>query len=269
MVKFKAALAVAALFFVQILAADAVNSGAALSQNFARASEILSGQNLSSKNRLDVAKIVQILKQNALFDAVSFSSPTLNLKFKTAAQTPAALFIKGVNLSLKTLGAQMLRVSEVGNFEPKIYGGVVAKNGGIDPVSLANAFSANGVFITEISRESGALAVTLDFTEANLAGEQNTAASFDALIPLAKSNSPYFINLNGAKSLQISSSEQNSWMPQIFVYDKNLVQITKFEETEVKSEFASDLPTGAKYVIIGDIVDMGNIKNELVIKLAK
>ena len=163
----------------------------------------------------------------------------------------------------------MLRVSEVGNFEPKIYGGVVAKNGGIDPVSLANAFSANGVFITEISRESGALALTLDFTEANLAGEQNTAASFDTPIPLSKSNSPYFINLNGAKSLQISSSEQNSWMPQIFVYDKNLAQIAKFEETEVKSEFASELPTGAKYAIIGDIVDMGNIKNELVIKLAK
>ena len=96
-----------------------------------------------------------------------------------------------------------------------------------------------------------------------------TKVNFDEETPLLKSGGTYFVDVEGASSLDIASKESNRWMPLVRIYDKNLNQIDSIKEEQAKTAVSINLAIGAKYALISDNVDINNIKNEIIIKLIK
>ena len=89
--------AIFALFSVFAYAFDIATSANALSNG--RGAQI-SLENLDTNGSLNVGELVSRLKQSSNYDALSFSSNSLNLKFISTQKVPSALFVKSINFTI-------------------------------------------------------------------------------------------------------------------------------------------------------------------------
>ncbi|EAI4828726.1 hypothetical protein BGG34_08645, partial [Campylobacter lari] len=79
----------------------------------------------------------------------------------------------------------------------------------------------------------------------------------------------YIIDLQGAKSIELSAHHLDSWFCKIQFLDKNLNFIQGVENTHKQNEINVNIPLGAKYAIIGDMFSLDNIKRGLKIYLRR
>ena len=70
----------------------------------------ISLENLDTNGSLNVGELVSRLKQSSNYDALSFSSNSLNLKFISTQKVPSALFVKSINLALEDANISVARV---------------------------------------------------------------------------------------------------------------------------------------------------------------
>ena len=265
MVKF---LALQALFCSLLFAASATLSAQALSADASAARSLFSDESkfIDEKGFVKTKEIVGLLQENGLFDAASFSSSSLNLKFTTSDEISPAIFVKALNFSLDMMGTNIARVNEFSNLSPISYSLIALKSGGIDPVLLAQALDASGFGILEFSRQSGNLVISLEAKDAQIkSGEPIFGEEF----VLPRSAGAYFLNTGGASELEIVSNEPSRWVPLVRIYDKNLEQIVSFEVHKAMHKYDLQLPSDAKYVLISDNIDINNIKNDISVKLSK
>ncbi|WP_149719802.1 hypothetical protein [Campylobacter concisus] len=226
----------------------------------------ISLENLDQNGSLNVNELVLRLKQSSSYDSISFSSNSLNLKFISEQKVPSTLFVKSINSTLDDANISISRINSLKNGDQISYGISAIKNGGIDPSLLSLALSQSGFKILGFDRVDGNLEIFLDAQNMIL---KATKVNFDEETPLLKSGGTYFVDVEGASSLDIASKESNRWMPLVRIYDKNLNQIDSIKEEQAKTTVSINLAIGAKYALISDNVDINNIKNEIIIKLIK
>ncbi|MCD8213614.1 MAG: hypothetical protein LUC34_06170, partial [Campylobacter sp.] len=111
------------IFCALLFGTDIIVSAEALSNNASETHKIFTNPNLfiNEKGFIKTKDIVDKLRQNGLFDEVSFGSPSLNLKFVANDKILPALFIKAVNSSLNAMGASVARINEVSNLATNSY----------------------------------------------------------------------------------------------------------------------------------------------------
>ena len=176
------------------------------------------------------------------------------------------LLVKSINSTLDDANISISRINSLKNGDQISYGISAIKNGGIDPSLLSLALSQSGFKILGFDRVDGNLEIFLDAQNMILKAAK---VNFDEETPLLKSGGTYFVDVEGASSLDIASKESNRWMPLVRIYDKNLNQIDSIKEEQAKTAISINLAIGAKYALISDNVDINNIKNEIIIKLIK
>ena len=223
----------------------------------------ISLENLDTNGSLNVGELVSRLKQSSNYDALSFSSNSLNLKFISTQKVPSALFVKSINLALEDANISVARVNSLKNGNEISYGILALKSGGIDPNFT---LSKSGFKIIGFDRLDGNLALYLDAKNMSLDASK---VNFNEETPLVKSGGVYIVDVAGASSLNIISNEPNKWVPLVRIYDKNLNQIDLKRENEIKTNYTINLANDAKYALISDNSDITNIKNEIIIKLIK
>jgi len=104
----------------------------------------ISLENLDTNGSLNVGELVSRLKQSSNYDALSFSSNSLNLKFISTQKAPSALFVKSINLALEDANISVARVNSLKNGNEISYGILALKSGGIDPNLLNFTLSKSG-----------------------------------------------------------------------------------------------------------------------------
>ena len=226
----------------------------------------ISLENLDTNGSLNVGELVSRLKQSSNYDALSFSSNSLNLKFISTQKAPSALFVKSINLALEDANISVARVNSLKNGNEISYGILALKSGGIDPNLLNFTLSKSGFKIMGFDRVNGNLALYLDAKNMSLNASK---VNFNEETSLVKSGGVYIVDVAGASSLNIISNEPNKWVPLVRIYDKNLNQIDLKRENEIKTNYTINLANDAKYALISDNSDITNIKNEIIIKLIK
>ena len=226
----------------------------------------ISLENLDTNGSLNVGELVSRLKQSSNYDALSFSSNSLNLKFISTQKVPSALFVKSINLALEDANISVARVNSLKNGSEISYGILALKSGGIDPNLLDTTLAQSGFKILGFDRVDGNLEIFLDAKKMNL---KAISVNFNEETPLLKSGGTYLVDVAGASGLNIISNEPNKWVPLVRIYDRNLNQIDVKKENQIRSSYSIRLPNDAKYALISDNNDINNIKNEIIIKLIK
>ena len=256
-------LAIFLLFSVFSYAFDLNSSASALSSG---KDLQISLENLDTNGSLNVGELVSRLKQSSNYDALSFSSNSLNLKFISTQKVPSALFVKSINLALEDANISVARVNSLKNSNEISYGILALKSGGIDPNLLDTTLAQSGFKILGFDRVDGNLDIFLDAKKMSL---KAISVNFNEETPLLKSGGTYLVDVAGASGLNIISNEPNKWVPLVRIYDKNLNQIDLKRENEIKTNYTINLANDAKYALISDNNDINNIKNEIIIKLIK
>ena len=256
-------LAIFLIFSVFLYAFDLNSSASALSSG----KELqISLENLDTNGSLNVGELVSRLKQSSNYDALSFGSNSLNLKFISTQKVPSALFVKSINLALEDANISVARVNSLKNGSEISYGILALKSGGIEPNLLDATLAQSGFKILGFDRVDGNLDIFLDAKKMSL---KAISVNFNEETPLLKSGGTYLVDVAGASGLNIISNEPNKWVPLVRIYDKNLNQIDLKRENEIKTNYTINLANDAKYALISDNNDITNIKNEIIIKLIK
>ena len=144
----------------------------------------ISLENLDTNGSLNVGELVSRLKQSSNYDALSFSSNSLNLKFISTQKVPSALFVKSINLALEDANISVARVNSLKNSNEISYGILALKSGGIDPNLLNFTLSKSGFKIMGFDRFDGNLALYLDAKNMSLDASK---VNFNEETPLVKS----------------------------------------------------------------------------------
>jgi hypothetical protein len=74
---------------------------------------------------------------------------------------------------------------------------------------------------------------------------------------------PLFLDLEGAKTIQVISRNLNRWFPDVVFFDKNLNVLKDLKFDQVKKGLKLGVPEGTKYVKITDKYNLINIKRGL------
>ncbi|AJC85328.1 hypothetical protein [Campylobacter peloridis] len=227
----------------------------------------------ANNNYIDVNKnvniyeISQILKTNSLANFIFNEPKTLIFSFK--AQADSVIFFKIINDTLNELGYVYFIPIELTLRENYItYKLAVDSQYMLDPGLFYKALLLNSVFIKDISKISELnYEYELDFSKAM--PKINTQVSLNVLTQLNKPLREYILDLQGAKSIELSAHNLDSWFCKIQFLDKNLNFIQGVEKIHKQNDITLPIPLGAKYAIIGDMFSLDNIKRGLKIYLRR
>lgn len=215
---------------------------------------------------LDVEKIVENLKISKEFDFKSFGSNIINFVFKTDDIFSPKLFVKAVSLSILEFKSKIVRVNEYTKGDEILYALTLLKDGGFDMVEFCHKLENNGLFVKNFDRQDGEFIINLDAKNAKL---NLFTPNFEDENFVQKSFSEYFIATNGAKFISINPKEKSSWLPLIYIYDKDLNLIQKFEKHEPAYDVELELDALSQYVLVTDNININNIKGGLILKLQR
>ncbi|EAJ0334938.1 hypothetical protein ACS0H5_001734 [Campylobacter lari] len=219
------------------------------------------------RGNVDIYTISQILKTNSLANFILNEPKTLTFSFK--AQADSVLFFKTINDTLNELGYIYFIPTELTLRENYItYKLAVDSQYMLDPGVFYKALLGSSVFIKDIYKISELnYEYELDFSKAK--PKVNTQIPLNTITQLNKPLREYIIDLQGAKSMELSAHNLDSWFCKIQFLDKNLNFIQGVESTHKQNEVNVNIPLGAKYAIIGDMFSLDNIKRGLKIYLRR
>lgn len=207
----------------------------------------------------DVAILTRLKKSGLL--KLFYSKPIeMEVSFKTKGSP--LIFMRVVNESLEALGYSYFITQEV-HKEPSEFTWKIslATEHIIDPVLLANEFHLRGCDIIDIIKESQSRWVyNIDSSHIKIRAlklETNTT------IKLQKPIRDYWIDVSEAAKISIRSKLADRWFPNVVFYDKSLHVISYYTQGDVKNFVKLKVPTDARYVKVGDVYTLDNIKRGL------
>lgn len=212
-------------------------------------------------------EITRILKMNSLISFTLPNSKTLELTFE--AKSEALLFIKIINEALNQVGFVYFTPVELAlKGGTKSYTIRVESRYMLDTASFYNILKQNFVVIKNIQRVSAYnFKYELDFSSAKL--KPNASLVMGESVNLQRPLRDYFVNIQGASSIDIKANVADNWFPKILFLDKNLNLIKSTMDSNRRKEFSSSIPNNAVYAIIGDNYNIDNIRRGLEIKLSR
>jgi len=218
-------------------------------------------------SRVDILKVLQTLKDNKLLDLRFKETKTLQLSFATINKKPL-LFVKTMKDVLNSMGYNHTLTTKAARDESGFLWKVTIQSASmIDPLLLAKELRKRGGYLTSIKRYSkDTWRYNVSIARAHL---KVTPVPFNQTVSLRKPLNPYWVNVEGARAVILDSKNGNIWHPYIVFYDKDLKIIDNYTKERKSYNISLKIPSGAKYVKIGDLYTLENIKRGLKIKIQK
>jgi len=220
-----------------------------------------------SHGRVDILKVLTKLKNNKLLDLQFKGARTLELSFATTGKKPL-LFVKTIKDVLSAVGYNHTLTTKAVQDESGFLWKVSLRGAAmLDPLLLANELQKRGAYFTSVkrySKESWRYNVFID-----RATVKSRKISFNKNVSLKRPYKPYWIDIAGARVLNLKSHRANIWHPYIIFYDKDLNIVTKYTKERKSYNVALKIPRTAKYVKIGDLYTLKNLKRGLQINIVK
>ena len=218
-------------------------------------------------NRVDIMKVLQTLKDNKLLDLRFKETKRLQLSFATVDKKPL-LFVKTMKDVLNSMGYNHTLTTKAARDESGFLWKVEIKSASmIDPLLVAKEIRKRGGYLTSVKRYSkDNWRYNVSVSRAHL---KVLPVPFNKKVSLRKPLNPYWIDVEGARALNLDSKNGNIWHPYIVFYDKDLKIIDNYTKERKSYNVSLKIPSGAKYVKIGDLYTLENIKRGLKIKIQK
>lgn len=215
------------------------------------------------KDRIDIVKVVQTLKENGLLN-LHFKSPQeLHLNFQTSGSP--LFFIKMMSDSLRDVGyyRYVTKSSNLDNSE-FTWSIVLTSEYAADPTLLQKELDKTGCKITDIQRVSSKeWTYLIDMSQGNL---NIDSLSSGENIVLKRSLYTYWLEVSKVKNITIKSSPRNDWYPYVVFYDKSLHLLELVKKDATQTYITLEVPKYAKYMKVSDMYSLKNIKDDLFVE---
>jgi hypothetical protein len=217
-------------------------------------------ENYYMNDRVDVAKVIQTLKDNGLLDLFFKKPQEMHLTFQSSGYP--LFFVKIMSDTLQSMGYYRFITDRVKQDESGFFWTIrLTSEYAIDPVLLKDALQKRGCDIVDIDRNSQInWSYHIDMKEAYLMLEE--LAPYQERV-LKKSLYEHWINVKSAKSLTIWSLKGNNWYPYVSIYDKELHLLKVYKRDRKTKKIKLELPEDTAYVKIADLYSLKNIKEGL------
>ncbi len=220
-----------------------------------------------SRGRVDLLQVTKILKDNDLLSLKLPSTSKIKLNFATE-QNQALMFIKLIKDSLTSLGYNLpLTTKAIRDKNGFLWQLTITSSQVIDPYLLTQELQKRDAQVTDIIRYSADNyrydIATYDVNLKTITIEPNQETN------LKKPLHPYWIDLQGAKSITLKSRAGNNWHPYIIFYDRELKIITNYTKERKSYNVTLKIPPNAKYIKISDLYALINLKRGLVVEIKK
>ncbi len=218
------------------------------------------------EDSLNYPKILQKLRDEGLLKLSNVSSP-LRVAFTTNSENNQ-IFIKVVKDTLFSLGFSNINtIKAVKRGKKFIWVVSLGNNYMLDPLLFAKAMKEKNISIKGLKRYSLTnWNYVLDVKDAVIIPKK---LEYNDIIKLQKSLRAYWLNIEGAKKVQIQSSLNNSWHPYVVLYNKDLKIISTVKKNRKTSKLDINIPSDAMYLKIDDLYTIKNIRDGLDILIQK
>jgi hypothetical protein len=214
------------------------------------------------KDRVDVVKIVQTLKDNGLLKLFFKSPQEFTLTFTTNGSP--IFFVRIMDDVLSSIGyfryvtsGAHLNESE---FSWKIN---LASEYMTDPLILQKALKKSGCEIIDISRKN---AKEWNYVIDISGGELNVPSLQEGKeVQLRRSLYAHWFNVSQIRGLHVHSSRRNHWYPYISYYDASLHLVKLLKRDKVYKYISLAIPKNAKYMKISDLYTLKNLRDGLLL----
>ena len=227
--------------------------GKLISKIFSDREQFYDGSNVNS------LKVLEKLKQDGLLRLDMKVPGEVSIKFKLDFSSFFA--IKAIGDSLGAIGYNYFTVSSARNGEDGFYLDLsIDTEYNPDPVLLGGELKKRGIKIGDISKDGnswGYYLITFDpaMPEAehiNIGERKSVSKLFDN----------YWLDIrSGGNLLSLDSQSGNSWHPYVVFYDKHLNILSIFESDAKSTSKMLDVPSGTRFIKVGDLYGFYNIKN--------
>ncbi|MFA6195900.1 MAG: hypothetical protein WC656_04575 [Sulfurimonas sp.] len=218
--------------------------------------------NFYVKDKVDVVKVAQTLKDNGLLSLFFKEPQELKLTFKTTGSPQ--FFVKIMSDSLRNMGYYKYVTTESTLSDSEFAWGItLSSEYATDPVILQKELSKSGCKIVDIHKNSVTnWEYVIDISSGSLDIETlKSATEFE----LKRALYAHWLNVSGVKNLKVTSSSSNNWYPYIAYYDASLHLLEVIKKDEKTNSIVLEIPKLAKYVKISDLYTLKNIKDNLLL----
>jgi hypothetical protein len=211
---------------------------------------------------LNYISVIEKLKYNGLLKTGFKSPQNLSITFRINADPIKSLKI--ISDSLKALGyyqyaTKKLVYDENTNLTWTI---TLKAKAAIDPLMLSKELFKHNCLLLDIKKEGytkwmyvlNTSNSTISKAKLIIAGEK---------VDFRKPLKPYFIKVNNAHSVDITSKPGNQWFPYIVFYDKHLNILEIVKENKKYKKINLKVPYDTQYIKINDIYTLANLKRGL------
>lgn len=214
------------------------------------------------KDRVDVVKIVQTLKDNGLLKLFFKSPQEFQLTFKTNGAP--IFFVRIMDDVLSSIG-YFRYVTSGSHLDASEFSWTIDLTSEYmtDPLILQKALQKSGCEIIDISRKNAKeWSYVIDMGQ----GELNVPALVaDKELQLRRSLYAHWFNVSKIRGLKIKSSRRNHWYPYISYYDASLHLVKLLKLDKVHKRISLAIPKNAKYMKISDLYTLKNLRDGLML----
>ena len=208
---------------------------------------------------IDILKILSKLKSNRLL--VLNNTKNVELSFSTAQDTPL-LFMTLIKEVLGTIGyGKVVTQKVVRNANRFLWKVDLQTSSVVDPLLFVEILQKRGARVSKVKRYSSSRwRYSIDMSNATMLVDPIV---LDKEIKLKKPLRPYWIDVENAKKIKLTSPAGNQWFPYIIFYDKNLRIIENYTKERKSYNVKLKIPRDSKYIKISDIYTLENLKRGL------
>ncbi|MDX1808466.1 MAG: hypothetical protein R3331_02890 [Sulfurospirillaceae bacterium] len=217
-----------------------------------------------SDGSVDSLKVIKELQDNGLLKLFYNSPIFLHIKFITDKNP--LIFTRVISESLEAIGYNYFLTEEAAKSENKFTWTINLKTKRIiNPILFAQELEKRGCKIEDIIKENDDhWEYKIDSQDAKL---NTVKLENDINTDLPKPIQPYWIENNNAKSIKIKTSFSDHWYPLVLFLDRGLHLISQTKINERTYGITLKVPKDCKYIRIGDIYTLDNIKHGLSVYL--
>jgi len=218
-----------------------------------------------SDGNVDCVKVIERLKESGLFKLFYDKVVTLNVEFKTDKNP--LIFMKVINDSLESIGYNYYLTKSAKKDKDGYLWQIYLKTKHlINPVLFAKELEKRGCKIKDITKKDDySWSYDIDSKDAKILAKRIDS---DTTVKLKKPIEPYWIYCNDDyKEMVLKSNYGDHWYPLITFFDKSLHVISQVFQDSRELQLRVEIPKGCRYIKIGDIYNLENIKHGLSIHI--
>jgi len=206
--------------------------------------------------------VMQKLKDNGLLDT-GFNKPQdITITFNINNDPIKSLKI--ISDSLKTLGYYYYFTKYLVYNEEKVLTWTInlRTEAAIDPLMLSKELFKHNCQFIDIRKEGYTKWMyTINTSDSTISDA--VVITKNEKVNFTKPLKAYFIKINKANSIDISSKPGNQWFPKVVFYDTHLNILNLVKKDRKHSNLRLRIPENTKYIKIEDIYTLTNIKRGL------